>query len=56
MNPEQFDKAAFNNKTTLEYKGFTYRLAQVDFEERLFGLQDKQLGIFWVRCENVEVV
>lgn len=56
MTPEQFDKIAFSNKVTLKYKDVTYRLAQVDFEERLFGLQDKQLGIFWVRCENVEVV
>lgn len=57
MNIEDFDKTRFGNGDTAIYKGKQYLIAQVDFEERLFGLvEGKKDEAMWVRCENIQFI
>ncbi|GAB4059129.1 hypothetical protein [Uliginosibacterium sediminicola] len=56
MTHEQFDSINWKCGMSGTYKGNTYRIAQVDFEERLIGLDGLTLGAdapTMVRCENV---
>lgn len=54
----EFNKTGFRSGDTATYKGENYPIAQIDFEEKLFGLLMNIPGgeeddISWVRCENV---
>ena len=62
MTQEEFDKTAFGFGMLADYKGKTFAIAQVDFEERLIGIvgevevADEDDDITWKRCENIEQV
>lgn len=59
MTIEQFDKqlGSINFKKAI-YLGDKYIIWEVDWAERLLGLHSGKLNenIFWVRCENIELI
>lgn len=59
MTIDQFDKTGFQYGDKAVYKGETYPIKSLDFEERLIGLLGVSFGadeddVTWVRCESVE--
>ena len=56
MTIEQFDKTEFTKGMGAKTKdGQIYPIAGINLEERLIGIKTIE-DIFWVRCENVELV
>ena len=56
MELDEFNTIAFNGDTFVFYHGVRLRVAAVDFNESLIGLDGDDSGIVWVRCENVELI
>jgi hypothetical protein len=57
MTIEEFNNTRFGNGMKVIYKGVENDIVSVDFEESLIGLGDVEEGeIYWVRCENVNLV
>jgi hypothetical protein len=58
MEISDFNKTRFGSGMKVLYDGFTYKIIEVNFTESLLGIQDENNfdDVFWVRCENVEVV
>lgn len=59
MTLQEFDATSWGSKMFAAYHGHIYRIASVDFEERLIGLlhEDRnEQTILWVRCENATLV
>jgi hypothetical protein len=61
MTQEEFDNTGYHAGMKVEYQQMRYLIAQVNFEERLFGLVEEgdlyayERGLAqadWVRCEN----
>jgi hypothetical protein len=61
MTQEEFSKTGFGAGDMAKYQHGIFPIAQIDFEEQLFGLIMNIPGsepgdISWVRCENVEFI
>ena len=56
MGLDEFIATAFKGDTFVLYHGVRLRVAAVDFNESLIGLDGDDSGIVWVRCENVELI
>jgi len=56
MGLDEFITTAFKGDTFVLYHGVRLRVAAVDFNESLIGLDGDDSGIVWVRCENVELI
>ncbi|HET6558095.1 MAG TPA: hypothetical protein VFG54_12320 [Prolixibacteraceae bacterium] len=63
----EFDNTAFTANSKAVYKGDSYEIATVNFEEKLIGLEDphdkvfdedgeESPAIYWVRCENCKMI
>ncbi len=63
MSIEEFDNAKFSGKSKVEYKGSTYDVYAVEFEEKLIAINqfnysdsDEDFELQWKRCENVKLI
>jgi len=58
MTKAEFLNSSYGGKDKVEYKGLIYDIYQVDFEERLFAINqyNDEDNLSWVRCENVEFI
>ena len=57
MTQEEFNKTSFGKGDAIIYKGITYPLSEVDFEEQLFGINIfGDYNINWIRCENATFI
>ncbi len=58
MTREEFNKTGFGANMKVSYDNGIYSILSVSFTEGLLGLVDRDCheDIFWVRCENVELV
>ena len=58
MTREEFNHHSFGSGQSFIYKGESFPLASVDFEEGLIGLDtyDDINDCKWVRCENAILV
>jgi hypothetical protein len=62
MTQEQFDNTGFTGGMFCVYKEKEFEIVQVDFEERLIGIQElenfeyDEHQVDWKRCENVEII
>lgn len=54
MTQEEFNNIKFTFGMIAEYKGKTYYIVTVNFEEHLIGLYDSD--IIWARCENCRII
>lgn len=59
MTQEEFLQTSFGKGDQAVYKGQSYLIRSVDFEERLIGLHEFVEGCDdpqWVRCESVDYI
>lgn len=62
MTITEFNKTAFTGQMECIYQGEKYKIAGIDFEEKLIGIYEEIQGcentdeISWKRCENVTIV
>ncbi len=63
MTAEEFDKTGFTGQMKCRYKLQEYDIISVDFEERLFGIDESEtyedegfFGLHWKRCENITII
>lgn len=56
MNKQEFKNTSFGVNIRIEYKEKIYRIASINFEEDLIGLDEEDDIINWVRCENCKIV
>lgn len=58
MTREEFNKTGFGANMKASYDNVIYKILSVNFTEGLLGLVDTDChdDVFWVRCENVELV
>ena len=58
MEISEFNKTRFGKGMKVLYDNFIYKIKEVNFTESLIGIQDENGfdDVFWVRCENVEVI
>lgn len=59
MTREEFNKTKFGKGMKASYEdGVVYNVLSVNFTEGLLGLIDTDCfdDVFWVRCENVDLV
>jgi hypothetical protein len=55
MTKEEFKNTQFNINTLIDYKGRSYPVYSVDFQEELIGLNIEDECVKWVRYENCKV-
>ncbi len=57
MKLNDFKDYKLTPESKAEYGGHVYPIKAVCFEECLFGIDvDIDEGLFWVRCENIDLV
>ena len=60
MTTAEFKKQSFANGDRVIYKEKVYPIAQIDFEEQLFGIigeiSNSPEEITWKRCDNCEFI
>lgn len=56
MTIDQFNNTAFRCGDQAKYDSNIYPVQEINFNEMLFGLKDNDGDVFWVRCENVELI
>ena len=58
MTIEEFNKTRFGTNMRARYDSVDYKVVSVNFTESLIGLVDVDDtdDIFWVRCENAELI
>lgn len=58
MTIEEFDNTSFKAEMKAKYQGKEYDVVQVDFQEKLIGLENPVFPeeTIWVRCENCELI
>lgn len=59
MTREEFNNTRFGTGMKASYDNVVYEIFSVDFTEGLLGLLDTEDpfdDVFWVRCENVDLV
>ena len=61
MTIKEFNQIGFGIGMKVEYKGNTYDIISVDFEEALIGIEEIDCGdgdkeISWKRCGNCKLI
>ena len=56
MTINEFNEQKWGSNIKAIYRGYTYGIAVVNFQECLVGLDDGTEDYTWARCENIEIV
>lgn len=56
MTKKEYKNQGWRSTIKAIYMGREYPIASLHFPEYLLGLEDESEELFWVRCENVELV
>jgi hypothetical protein len=58
MTDEEFDKTFFNSSAKVKFFGDSYRIVQVDFDERLIGIHEflDDATVTLISADSVELV